>query len=129
MLQQSSSVDYFTTLRDNSNVFRSIIEMSEFIDISSHRDSPIIIFRIKKEISNKYGWSFDEIERILQEIVDESLNSGILITRVKKINSQEIWKFDPSIRVCINVGLSKKEIEKSAIILKSVIGKILKSKK
>ncbi|KAG5440264.1 hypothetical protein PCANB_001834 [Pneumocystis canis] len=129
MLQQPSSVDYFIALRKNSNIFRSIIEMSEFIDINSHKDSPIIIFRIKRKFSDKYGWSFDELEKILQEIVDESLNNGILITRVKKINSQEIWKFDPSIRVCINIGLSKKEIEKSAIIVKSAISKVLKSKK
>lgn len=129
MLQQPSSVDYFAALKDNSNIFRLIIEMSEFIDISSHKDSPIIIFRIKREFLDKYSWSYDEIERILQEIVDESLNNGVLITRVKKIDSQEIWKFDPSIRVCINIGLSKKEIEKSAIIVKSSISKVLKSKK
>ncbi|KAG4305063.1 hypothetical protein PORY_001233 [Pneumocystis oryctolagi] len=128
MLQQPS-FDYFASLRKNSNIFRSIIETNEFIDISSHKDSPIIIFRIKRELSDKYCWSFDEIMKVLQEIVDESLNNGVLITRVKKINSQETWKFDPSIRVCINIGLSKKEIEKSAIIVKSAVTKILKSKK
>ncbi|KAG5520077.1 hypothetical protein PMAC_001153 [Pneumocystis sp. 'macacae'] len=125
MLQQPSSTDYFTALRKNSNIFRSIIEMNEFIDISSHKDSPIIIFRIKNEFLEKYAWSFEETEGVLQEIVDECLNNGVLIMRVKKINSQEIWKFVPSIRICINIGLSKKEIEKSAIIVKSMISKLL----
>ncbi|KTW32041.1 serine C-palmitoyltransferase LCB1 [Pneumocystis jirovecii RU7] len=126
MLQQPSSSDYFTALRKNSNIFRSIIEMNEFIDISSHKDSPIVIFRIKKEFLEKYGWSFEETEGVLQEIVDECLNNGILIMRVRKINSQEIWEFGPSIRICINIGLSKKETEKSAIIVKSAISKVLK---
>jgi serine palmitoyltransferase len=63
-------------------------------------------------------------ERLLQDVVDECAYQGILITRAKYVVDQERDCPKPSIKICITTGLTKKESDKAAGIVKSAIVKV-----
>jgi serine palmitoyltransferase len=64
-------------------------------------------------------------ERILQDIVDEALVQGVLITRAKRLRGQEVVEPRPAIKLAVTSALSKKDIEKATLVVKSAIGKVL----
>ncbi|KAF4579674.1 serine palmitoyltransferase component [Pleurotus pulmonarius] len=67
-------------------------------------------------------------ESILQEIVDEALSQGVLLTRAKRLRGQEVNEPKPSIKLSISGGsggLTKKEVEKACAVIKSAVGKVL----
>lgn len=61
------------------------------------------------------------------------LAQGVLITRAKNLpagvgatgSKQEIYVPQPALKVCLTVGLSRKEVEKAGIIIRHAITKIL----
>ena len=59
-----------------------------------------------------------------------------MVTRLKSlprmINSspKEVgWELQPALKVCITIGLSKKEIEKAGIAIRHAITKVVKSRR
>jgi serine palmitoyltransferase len=64
-------------------------------------------------------------ERLLQEVVDDALVQGILITRAKRLRGQEMSEARPSIRLAISSALTKKECEKAANTIKASLIKVL----
>lgn len=81
--------------------------------------------------------SREDYEKVLQDIVDEALHNGILLTRAMKVWTQEMLARDPktasllqpSIRICVSAALSKKECEKSANVIKNAVQKVLGKKR
>lgn len=63
-------------------------------------------------------------ERLLQDVVDECACQGVLMTRAKYVYDQERNCPRPSIKVYVTTGLSKKENDKAAGIVKSAIIKV-----
>lgn len=68
-------------------------------------------------------------ERVLQEVVEEALAQGVLITRAKRLRGQEVVEPRPAIKLAISAALSKKDIEKAAMAIKSSFAKVLSRKK
>ena len=68
-------------------------------------------------------------ERLLQEVVDEALSQGVLITRAKRLRGQEVVEPRPTIKLVITAGLSKKETEKAAQVVKHALVKVLAKRK
>lgn len=68
-------------------------------------------------------------ERLLQEVVDEALVQGVLITRAKRLRGQEVVEPRPSIKLAITSALSKKDIEKAAQVVKHALVKVLAKRK
>lgn len=64
-------------------------------------------------------------ERLLQEVVDEALAQGVLITRAKRLRGQEVVEPRPTIKLAITAGLNKKETEKAANVIKHALVKVL----
>ncbi|KDQ09539.1 hypothetical protein BOTBODRAFT_137657 [Botryobasidium botryosum FD-172 SS1] len=64
-------------------------------------------------------------ERLLQDVVEEALAQGVLITRAKRLRGQEAVEPRPSIRLAITAGLTRKEVEKAAGVVKSALIKVL----
>ncbi|KAF8501356.1 serine palmitoyltransferase [Gautieria morchelliformis] len=64
-------------------------------------------------------------ERLLQDVVDEALSQGVLITRAKRLRGQEVVEPRPSIKLAITAALSKKDTEKAAQVIKHALVKIL----
>ncbi|KAH9834834.1 serine palmitoyltransferase [Rhodofomes roseus] len=64
-------------------------------------------------------------ERLLQDIVDDALAQGVLITRAKRLRDQELIGARPSIRLAISAAMSKKDCEKAANVIKTSCVKVL----
>ncbi|KAF4613356.1 hypothetical protein D9613_010864 [Agrocybe pediades] len=64
-------------------------------------------------------------ERLLQEVVDETLAQGVIVTRAKRLPGQEIVEPRPSIRLALTSGLTRKETERAVTVLKGVLVKVL----
>lgn len=89
------------------------------ISIPSHPESGLIhIFLI-----NPPG-TLEEEEALLQEIVDEALANGVLVTRARRLRGQEVFDPEPSLKVCISANFSRKEMEKAGKALRDAIVKI-----
>ncbi|CAB4418373.1 unnamed protein product [Rhizophagus irregularis] len=89
-------------------------------------DSPVIHLRIDEGIV-RVG-DIEDKEKCLQDIVDEAMNNGVLLTRAKYNRTQELFSIEPSIRICISASFNKKEIEKTASVIKSAATKVLKNR-
>ncbi|KAH9474532.1 Serine palmitoyltransferase 1 [Psilocybe cubensis] len=68
-------------------------------------------------------------ERLLQEVVEETLSHGVIVTRAKRLKGQEIVEPRPSIRLTLTSGLTKKETEKAVNVLKTVLVKVLSKRR
>ena len=64
-------------------------------------------------------------EQLLQGVVDEALDQGVLITRAKRLRGQEVVEPRPSIKLAITAALSRKETEKAAQVVKNALIKVL----
>jgi serine palmitoyltransferase len=67
----------------------------------------------------------------------QALAQGVLITRAKNLpagvgatgSKQEIYVPVPALKVCLTVGLSRKEVEKTGITIRHAITKVLTRKR
>jgi serine palmitoyltransferase len=66
-----------------------------------------------------------EEERVLQKVVDECIEThGVLITRARRLRGQETFEPEPSLKICLSSGLSRKDVEKAAMGLKAALIKV-----
>lgn len=139
-----------TTLQENVRAVHAVLDKVDCIIIPSHPASPIIHLQVKplpttslappsassppplkksqpNSVHPYNPQSFDiiEEERLLQQVVEESLAQGVLITRSKHLRGQELVEPRPSIRLAITTGLSKKDCEKAAGVVKAALIKVL----
>ena len=75
------------------------------------------------------------METLLTEFLMQCLAQNILITRVKALAAgpsgakTDIYQQLPALKVCLTIGLTKKEIEKAGITIRHAITKILTRKR
>ncbi|KAL7416499.1 serine C-palmitoyltransferase [Mrakia frigida] len=129
----SSSPQIFTTLQEHVKLARSILDKVEskydLIRIPSHPLSPLIHIQLP---TPPFGDLKDiqQQERLLQEVVEECLTtSGVMITRTRRLPDQEVFQPQPSIKLALSSGLTKKEVERSMQGVKAALIKVLGSKK
>ncbi|KAG0267415.1 serine palmitoyltransferase component [Mortierella polycephala] len=119
-------------LQDNAAVFRNVmLGASQWIEMSSVAGSPILHLRFPNSALVGLGVrTRDEERMLLQEIVDEvASKNGVLITRAKYVESQELHLPRPSIRISICAMHTKAEVEKTAQAIKAAFGKVMSSRK
>jgi serine palmitoyltransferase len=68
--------------------------------------------------------TMDEEERLLQEVVDECAVQGVLVTRARRLRGQETFEPEPSLKVCLSGGMTKKEVEKAGQVLRAALQKV-----
>jgi serine palmitoyltransferase len=73
----------------------------------------------------KWDCDIEAEERLLQDVVEEALAQGVLITRAKRLRGQELIEPRPSIRLAMTSALTKKETEKAVGVVKASLVKIL----
>ncbi|RIA91604.1 serine palmitoyltransferase [Glomus cerebriforme] len=113
-------------IKFNTSLFKQLLANVKYLTLNSSKDSPVIHLRIDNEVV-RVG-DIQDKERCLQDIVDEVMNNGILLTRAKYVRFQELFDIEPSIRICISASFTKKEIEKAASIIKNAATKVLKNR-
>ncbi|KAI8645245.1 pyridoxal phosphate-dependent transferase [Parasitella parasitica] len=125
-----------TELAERGKTFRQILlqkTLEPYIELfSADPENPAPFFHIRVNplflqshlLDNETEVSRDEEEYLLQDVVDECAYQGVLVTRAKYVINQELVCPRPSIKISVTVGLTKKENEKAAGIIKSAIIKI-----
>ncbi|KAF8816700.1 serine palmitoyltransferase [Phlegmacium glaucopus] len=144
----------FETLQENVCAARAILDRLDCITIPSHPASPIIHIYARQQSPSflhpssalmspsKYPQhsaastkdagresDYDAEERALQDVVEETLAQGVIVTRAKRLKGQEMMETRPSIRLAMTSALSKKETEKAVGVLKAVLVKVLGKKR
>lgn len=119
---------------------------AEYVDITSHPASPVIHFTLRSSSqSNLHPSSAEHVhksnpqslivpgapsfdisaeEAVLQQIVDECLAQGVMITRARRLRGQEALEPRPSVRIVCSAALARKDVERAAGIVKGVVSKI-----
>ncbi|DAA76573.1 TPA_exp: Uncharacterized protein A8136_7250 [Trichophyton benhamiae CBS 112371] len=130
-----NSPELIVQLRENIKAMWTQLDpRSDWVYCTSAPENPVMILVLKPEVVSSKRLTIEDQHHILQEIVDETLANGVLITRLKPVPDETISKQNhippaPALKVCITTGLSKKEIEKAGIVIRHAITKILRQKR
>ncbi|KAL1852663.1 serine palmitoyltransferase component [Paecilomyces lecythidis] len=119
-------------LRENIKVMWSQLDpRSDWMYCTSALENPIMLLVIKPEVVTAKRLSIEDQQFLLQDIVDEALANGVLITRLKTLSdgAEPKQAVPPALKVCVTTGLTKKEIEKAGTIIRHAITKVLSKKK
>lgn len=131
-----SNPSQLTELSERGKTFRQVLthkSLESYIELFSgdpENPAPFFHIRIKPSFLESHAIdtgddiSRDDEEYLLQDVVDECAYQGVLITRAKYVVDQERECPRPSIKINVTIGLSKKENEKAAGIVKTAIIKI-----
>lgn len=148
-----STPSILTGLQENVQAAHAILDRVDCITIPSHPASPVIHIQFRSQpgsslhpctaatmaipgkqsnplsISGKdsasQDWDIDVEERLLQDVVEEALAQGVIISRAKRLRGQEMLDARPSIRLALTSALTKKETEKAVGIVKAALVKVL----
>ncbi|KAI9822336.1 MAG: serine palmitoyltransferase component [Pycnora praestabilis] len=129
--------DIMVQLRENIKAMRAQLDpRSDWVSCTSSVENPIMLLVLKSDIVTSKHISINEQEQILQDVVDETLTNGVLITRLKSmpraLNTAPKhvgWELQPALKVCITVGLSRKETEKAGVTIRHAITKVINKRK
>ncbi|RDB17195.1 Serine palmitoyltransferase 1 [Hypsizygus marmoreus] len=146
-----STPSILTTLQENIRAARAILDRVDCITIPSHPASPIIHIYVRsapttslhpsaaahsptkpsnpasvlpRDAAN-WDWDVETEERVLQDVVEEALAQGVMITKAKRLRGQEAVEPRPSIRLALTSALTKKETEKAVGVVKTALVKVL----
>ena len=72
-----------------------------------------------------WDWDVEGEERVLQDVVEEALGQGVMITRAKRLRGQEMVDARPSIRLAMSSALTRKETEKAVGVVRAALVKVL----
>ena len=129
---------------------------SEWVHCTSAMENPIMILVLKAEVVASRKLSISEQEQLLQEVVDEvsgregvwarvewlgltwgqALANGVMMTRLKSmprgihVTAKEVgWELQPGLKVCLTLGLTRKEVERTGTVIRHAITKVMKAKR
>ncbi|KIK09534.1 hypothetical protein K443DRAFT_671435 [Laccaria amethystina LaAM-08-1] len=148
-----STPSILTSLQENVQAAHAILDRVDCITIPSHPASPVIHIQVRSQPgsslhpstaatmaipgkqsnphsilgkdSSSQDWDIDVEERLLQDVVDEALAQGVILSRAKRLRGQEMSDARPSIRLALTSALTKKETEKAVGIVKAALVKVL----
>ncbi|KGO37819.1 Pyridoxal phosphate-dependent transferase, major region, subdomain 1 [Penicillium expansum] len=119
-------------LREHTKAMRAQLDpRSDWVYCTSAPENPILILVIKPEVVAAKRLTPDDQQFLLQDVVDESLANGVLVTRLKTLddNFEPKQVIPPALKVCVTIGLTKKEIEKAGTIIRHAITKVMSKRK
>ncbi|KAG1148078.1 hypothetical protein G6F37_003625 [Rhizopus arrhizus] len=131
IIEQQPSI--IKELAERSSSFRQVLShksLEPFIYLESsdiNSPSPFFHIRIKESFLQQLPLAIvnrETEERLLQDVVDECALQGVLVTRAKYVYEQELNCPKASIKIHTTTGLTKKENDKAANIVKVAIIKI-----
>lgn len=148
-----STPSILSTLQENVRAVRAILDRVDCITIPSHPASPMIHLYVRLpspthllpsvtmspslsasgKPSNPMSvhprepevFDIELEEKLLQDVVDEALAQGVMLTRAKRLRGQELTEVRPSIRLALTAALTRKECEKAASVVKAAFVKVV----
>ncbi|KAK7061211.1 serine palmitoyltransferase 1 [Favolaschia claudopus] len=150
-----STPSILTKLQQNVRTARSLLDELDCISIPSHSASPIIHLHIRKPAAgllhpgspslggghslkpsnptsilpreaSKWDWDIETEERALQQVVEEALKRGVMITRAKRLRGQEMVEARPSIKLALTSELSTDEVKKAIKVVAQALKDVLR---
>jgi len=129
-LLATASIVSFDIMDENPNIFSTLTRNTEFmykglssipgITVTSAINIPIIHLRLTQNYPERIV-----AEKILQDVVDEALTRGVLLTRAKYVHADEKFVPSPSIRVFVTSALSQQQLAQALDAIKSSFAKVL----
>ncbi|KAF3930863.1 hypothetical protein ABW19_dt0204049 [Dactylella cylindrospora] len=125
---------YVVPLHENIKTFHTSLAKTDMLNVTSSIINPVISITLNA----KREMSIEEQDRLAQDVVDECLANGVLVTRVKRIaTSQGMakgpkwfgWNPAVAIKIYVSTGFSKKDCEKSASVIRSAVTKVVGGKR
>ncbi|EOD45047.1 Serine palmitoyl transferase subunit [Neofusicoccum parvum] len=122
-------------LRENIKSMRAQLDpRSDWVWCPSAPENPMMLLVLKPEVVAAKKLGQEDQEFLFQEVVDECLSNGVLITRLKAMpaavgSNDKPWVPQPALKVCVTAGLSKKETEKAGVVIRHAITKIMTKKR
>ncbi|KAF1811155.1 serine palmitoyltransferase [Eremomyces bilateralis CBS 781.70] len=139
LLQTEEGAALMDQARELSRLMRAQLDpRSEWLKVMSKEDSPYIIAVLKNEAIEAKKWSHADQEAIMQDIVDDCLNKGVLITKIKRMPSAQgasvkdlakEWQPQPALKICVVVGLTKKELESAGREIRHAAKRVINARK
>lgn len=137
MLQEQPHI--ISALRENiRTMWPQLDPRSEWIRCTSSPDNPVMLLVLKDHVVADRHYSKQEEENLLQDVVDDALANGVLVTRVKAmpnalgVSPRELekeWQPRPALKVCVTSALTKKEIERAGTVVRHAVTNVCKSRK
>ncbi|KAL8936865.1 MAG: hypothetical protein Q9216_004708 [Gyalolechia sp. 2 TL-2023] len=132
-----SNGEMVTQVRENiKTMWTQLDPRSEWVYCTSAIENPIMILVLKPEVVASRKLGFSDQEQLLQEMVDEALTNGVMMTRLKSmpramhVTAKEIgWELQPALKVCITTGLTRKETERTGTVIRHAITKVMKARR
>ncbi|KAF3191439.1 serine palmitoyltransferase component [Orbilia oligospora] len=126
--------NFITPLRENIKTFHAALAKTDTLTITSSLVNPAISI----QLNGKREMSDNEQDRLAQDVVDECLANGVLVTRVKRIalpagmsKGPKWFGWNPAmvIKVYVSSGFSKKDCEKAGSVIRSAVTKVVGRKR
>jgi serine palmitoyltransferase len=120
----STSPQIRVSLTDNVKILRTTLAKLEDVSIYIPSDPVSALVHIYMKNPPE---DIEHEEKLLQDVVDEALAQGVLITRSARLRGQEN-EMTPTLKIMVSAAFTKKEMEKASTVLKSAITKHFGSK-
>ncbi|KAF2747517.1 serine palmitoyltransferase 1 [Sporormia fimetaria CBS 119925] len=135
MLQEEPEL--LSSLRENIKAMRAQLDpRSDWVNCTSSVDNPVLLLVLKPEVVTSKNLSIEDQHQIVQDVVDECLANGVFIAKLRPMPKalgtspqDESWQPTPALKVCLTIGLNKKETEKAGVIIRHAITKIMTRRK
>ncbi|KAF2803773.1 serine palmitoyltransferase 1 [Mytilinidion resinicola] len=135
LLQETPEI--MVQLRENIKAMRAQLDpRSDWVKCTSAVENPVMLLVLKPEVVASKGFSSQDQESLFQDVVDECIANGVLITRLRSMPPavgagprDQGWQPQPALKVCVTTGLSRKETEKAGIVIRHAITKIITRRK
>ncbi|KAL9603653.1 MAG: hypothetical protein Q9219_000972 [cf. Caloplaca sp. 3 TL-2023] len=132
-----TNVEILVQVRENiKTMWAQLDPRSEWVHCTSVVENPIMILALKPEVVASRKLGIGDQEQLLQEMVDEALANGVMMTRLKSmprainITAKEIgWELQPALKVCVTNGLTRKELERTGTVIRHAITKVMKARR
>lgn len=112
----------FTALADNIRTFRLALQKLENASIFIPSDTHSALIHIYMLSPPE---SLEQEEKLLQDVVDDALGQGVMITRAARLRGQETFEPAPSLKIMLSAAFSKKEVEKIGSVIRGSLTKVL----
>jgi len=115
-----SHPEYITKLRQNASLlWDELKSVKQLNAVGESSLSPVVHLQLASPAA-----SFAAEEHLLQDIVDEALKQGILLTRAKYVVREEVHLPRPSIRVTVSQAHTPDQIRKAVAVIKAAAASI-----
>ncbi|KAL5598491.1 hypothetical protein BROUX41_003572 [Berkeleyomyces rouxiae] len=133
IMEIKTNPDLIKECRSNIKTIRSQIEArNDYVVCTSDIENPVILITINPKIVENRHFSEEDQEYLLQEVVEECLANGVLVTRLRRMPGWThieaktfTWDVQPALKVCVTIGLDKKELEAAGQVIQTAISKVM----